>query len=714
MRTLALRQARSAVALLVLVLPAGRPGAVAQAPSQPVQPPVFGAAVELVRLDVIVLDREGKPVTGLNRDDFIVEEGGERHAIETFEPVVVAGRPAPQAPEPPRVTTARVRPPAEGRAFYVFFDDAHVTAAPSEYVRVALRKFIRTGLREGDWMTVMAPQLDVWWTARNGWEYRQLESVVDRLKGQYVRDPGEKFGMPGMSDFEAMCIVEGLPPAMCTVERVVGLAGQQSREFRPGAPSGVGGGGGGGAGGSGSGGAGAGGGGSRGGGGGGAMGVGLANPEFLAEEVYARARHRIEVTLGGLRQALDSLVPLHGHKSLLLISEGFILIPDMPGYAEMIDTARRANVAVHFLDPRGLESGYGGEGPPGLGWATSRLLDSAGGDDLAGATGGRTIVSNDPGEGLRRIATESEAYYLLGYQPAATRGGERKVRVRVRREGLSVRARTRYFVEAPPKAEAGPRKDAAGRTPAEVAAMRSLADTTELPLRVASLFFGDASKGEVTTLFAAEVGEGATAPGRRRFAAVVEARPRDGGQPVRDEYEQEVVVAPGVPTVLSRQWQMPPGVWQLRLLARDTATGRIGTAIHTLEVPPVGGFRLSTPIVTSTLEKVDGRDRPRLSLDRSFPPGQVLYCQYQAYGATVDPAGKAARVTAGWELRRSGQLVRASPASPIKPAPDGRLSRLVGVSLEGLDPGDYELRLGARDEVTGAVAGSIEPFHVGP
>jgi hypothetical protein len=197
------------------------------------------------------------------------------------------------------------------------------------------------------------------------------------------------------------------------------------------------------------------------------------------------------------------------------------------------------------------------------------------------------------------------------------------------------------------------------------------------------------------------VDDAVAAAGKRRFVTVVEARPRDGGKPVRDEYEQEVVVGPGAPTVLSRQWQMPPGVWQLRLLARDVSTGRIGTAIHTFEVPPARGFRLSTPIVTATLEKVDGRDRPRLSLDRVFRPGQALYCQFQAHGAAVDPAGKTPRVTAGWELRRGGQ-----------PAPDGRLSRLVGVSLEGLDSGDYALHLSARDEVTGAVASSIELFQV--
>jgi hypothetical protein len=276
------------------------------------------------------------------------------------------------------------------------------------------------------------------------------------------------------------------------------------------------------------------------------MGIGKGNAEFLAEEVYSRARRRLDLTLGGVREALDSLVALRGHKSLLLISEGFLLVPGMPGYAELIDTARRANVAVHFLDPRGLESGYGEEEPPGLGWATKRLLDAAGADDVAAATGGRTIVSNDPGEGLRRIAAESEAYYLLGYQPAEAKAGERKVKVRVKREGLSVRARSRYFVESPAKAGARPpKKEEAGRTPAEAAAMRSLADTTELPLRVGTLFFGDGGKGEITTMFAAEVDDAVAAPasagssrssrrdpGRRRRCATSTSR-RWSSRPAR-------------------------------------------------------------------------------------------------------------------------------------------------------------------------------------
>jgi hypothetical protein len=353
--------------------------------------------------------------------------------------------------------------------------------------------------------------------------------------------------------------------------------------------------------------------------------------------------------------------------------------------------------------------------PPGLGWATRRNLDMAGADDLAGATGGRSILSNDPGVGLRQVATESEVYYLLGYTPGEQKPGERKVRVRVTREGLSLRARSRYNVETPEKLaarreESGRKDEALGHTPEERAAMSSLADTTELALRVTTMQFD----GEVTTLCAAEVRLPGDASGTRKIVAVSEARPRDGGAAVRDEFEQDVRVVPGAPSILSRQWRMPPGVWQVRLLVRDTASGRIGTAIHTFEVEAPRGLRLSTPIVTSELERVDGRDRPRIVLDREFHPGQVLHCQYQVHGAAADATERVPRVAGSWELRRGDQIVRASEPTRIRPAADSRLSRLLGVSLEGLEPGDYDLLLSARDEVTGGIATSSEPFTVVP
>jgi VWFA-related protein len=46
--------------------------------------PQFSVRVNLVALDVEVLDREGRPVTGLLRDDFLIQEDGEAREISSF------------------------------------------------------------------------------------------------------------------------------------------------------------------------------------------------------------------------------------------------------------------------------------------------------------------------------------------------------------------------------------------------------------------------------------------------------------------------------------------------------------------------------------------------------------------------------------------------------------------------------------------------------
>jgi VWFA-related protein len=701
---------------------AGGPGARAETQ----QPPVFSAAVEVVRLDVIVLDRDGRPITGLGAGDFEVEEDGRPQAITSFEPIVVRGMAAPAAVEPPRLSASRLRAPQEGRTLFFFFDDIHVTPVVSEHVRRALLRFVETEVRDGDWVTLMAPDQGLWWTARNAWEYRQLPAVVGRLKGQLLRDPSPN----AISDWEAIRVVEyGLPGLTGGSGVMAGQAasgigsaaapGPAGGDAAGGGPGAAAGGGPGGGAGPPSAGAGAVSGGSAGGGGNEPrMGVGTSDTSFLAEETVAVAKRRIRVTLDGLRQALESLLPLRGHKSLVLVSEGFVLLPQMPGYGELIGLARRANVAIHFVDPRGLQSGRTADapgGPPAPFPGTTRDTDAAGADELSGATGGRAFVSNDPGVGLRQVAAESGAYYLLGYTPDRAGTGERKVRVRVKREDLKVRARSRYFVPEPEKGDkTAARKPSAAAPPPAVTAMRSLADTTELPVRTATLFFEANRQGEVATMLATEVVPPPGKTGARLFKLVSEARARDGGPAVHDQFEGSPDVRPGVPVILARQWHLPPGVWQARLLVEDTTTGHIGTALHTFEVPDPKAFRMSTPILTAEIDDPGGKRKPKVALGRTFRSGGVLYCQYSVYGAAAEKHDWTPHVRGSWVLRRGGELVREGMPTLIQPASDGRLTRTLGLSLEGAAAGDYSLTLTVRDEKTGQALTRTEAFTVAP
>ena len=64
------------------------------------QQPTFRADINYVRVDVIVSDDKGQPVTDLKVTDFEVLEDGKPQAIDQFRLVRVDGNPAPGAPPP--------------------------------------------------------------------------------------------------------------------------------------------------------------------------------------------------------------------------------------------------------------------------------------------------------------------------------------------------------------------------------------------------------------------------------------------------------------------------------------------------------------------------------------------------------------------------------------------------------------------------------------
>jgi hypothetical protein len=184
---------------------------------------------------------------------------------------------------------------------------------------------------------------------------------------------------------------------------------------------------------------------------------------------------------------------------------------------------------------------------------------------------------------------------------------------------------------------------------------------------------------------------------------------------VRDQFEGSTDVVPRVPVILARQWHLTAGVWQVRLLVEDTATGRMGTVLHTFEVPDPKAFRMSTPILTAELEDPDGKRKPKVALARTFRTGSILYCQYSVYGAQVDRKHDwVPHALGAWTLRQGDEVVREAPPTLIQPGSDGRLTRTLGISLQGAPPGEYSLTLTVKDEKNGETLARKEPFTVAP
>jgi len=615
--------------------------AVLPATGLPQQPPTFSADVDLVRIDVVVLDRDGQPVTGLTAADFEIRENKRSVAIESFEPVVVHPPGAAAAGEP--APTTRVSEPIsavidENRYFLVYFDDVHVQAENTERVRSHLTRFLERETRAGDWVSIMAPLAGLRFTARTPFEREKFPGVVRTLKGQLVRQrlPGEP------SDWAAMRQEEYGSPA------VVAARTQRNRfsTFEP-------------------------------------------SPTLMAAETYAIAKRRIRRSLTGIADAVVSLSSFRGRKSLILYSEGFIRSPSLPDYDRVVELSRRSHVAIYAVDPRGLTLATG----------PAELDTAAGGSSyVALATGGRVSTSNDLAVPLRAAALESSAYYLLGFEPPSDIPGEHRFEVRVGREGVTVRTTDRYILGGVAREEKAPALEA----------IAHVSDASEIPVRVSTLFLGRPRKGRVETTLAVEVDR--AEPEIRRLDLLIEARPGGPGLAIRDSAELTLPRGDG-PVVATRELDLAPGLWQARVVVRDVETDRLGSVLHTFEVPAGEGLRVSTPILGAEVEKA-GAPEPRLRVDRRYPPDGMLYCLYHVFGATREGATRIPRVRAGYVITRGDQVVLAAAPSLIEPTRDGELLRLIGFGLSGWEPGDYVLTLGIFDDVGGEEREVREPFRV--
>ena len=156
---------------------------------------------------------------------------------------------------------------------------------------------------------------------------------------------------------------------------------------------------------------------------------------------------------------------------------------------------------------------------------------------------------------------------------------------------------------------------------------------------------------------------------------------------------------------------------QVRVVAREEVSGRMGAVTSRFEVPAVAGLRLATPILTDELrEPLKKGSRPQLVI----PARRVfrtttgsLYCQLQVLGAVPSPKEGVPQVEASYLLRRaSGPEVSRSAPSLITAVPGGPVVRLLGLPLGGLSDGDYELVLRAADRTNGSVVERVEPFRL--
>jgi VWFA-related protein len=602
------------------------------------QPPVFAVGVDLVAVDVSVVDGQGRPQLGLAAEDFEVVVDGRPRAVVSSEFV---GREL----EPPAAPTARPvhytsnEDAAPGRLVLLLIDRGNMGHGTGRQATAAADRFVST-LAPSDRLglaVVPGPGPSIEFTA----DHAQVRQALKHIVGQ-----GERAGFQvPVSEALALFKFNDRIRWRQFLDLECGrflIAAQLDQCY--------------------------------------------AQMETEAQQVYLNYRERSQQSMRALETVFASMRSVPGPKTVVLISEG--LATETPSETRRLaETAAEAQLTlfVLLLDSSGPSAQYQREQ---LATPEERELETATMYDLAGLARGAVLpVIGSADAPLQRIARELTGYYMVGFEPEPSDrdGRNHDVRVRVKRERLTVRSRG--IVNIP--------KTAPDAQQLVTTALRSPLVERALPVRVAS-FARPAAAGKVRVLIAAEV-ERASRPVSVGFVLIDAAGKAAASRLVEGlaSGSDEVLLFSGEATV-------EPGTYSLRLAAVDAA-GRRGSVHHEAKAAVVsaGGLLVSDLVLARPANE---GTRPAVDLEADAA-GVVALVELS--GKDSGDASVAVEVA---ESPDGAAIVRV-PAEASAPDRDG--VRMARVAIIGglLPPGGYT----ARAEVSAggkAVAAVTRPFRV--
>lgn len=646
------------------------------------QPPItFKVEVNYVEIDAVVTDPQGNFVRNLTKDDFQIYEQGKPQAISSFSLVDIPV----EKFDPPLYKSSPVEPDVrsnqrefDGRIFVLLLDDYHTHPQRSGRVRAAARQFVERYLGAND--------------------------VAAVVHARGARASAQEFTGSRDRLLRAIDTFMGQKERSATLERIDDY--YRTRGYTNEAP------------------------------------------RDMSEGIRA---YNARNTLTVLKNLADYLAGIRGRrKAVVFFSEGVDYdiydtvnnrwASDVRGYGQdAIAAATRANVSFYAVDPRGLagfeDAAEIGSLPadPSLGLGITALqrelqLSQDSLRTISSETGGFAAVnSNDFGDAFGRIIQDNSSYYVLGYYSNDTRrdGQFRSVSVRLKDSRLRVRARKGY-VAAKGRAPAGT------PPPEGIAASVAMRDALNSPIP---------SIGLPMSVFAAPM---AGAPGAKNRAAsvlvVVEVAPGgldfkeenglfvnnvelaiialDGDGKVRDGAKDtaELKLRPETRAIVSangwrltRRLNLPPGRYQLRIGARESNAGRVGSVIYDLDVPDFskGDLQMGGLLVTSKSATRVPTANPDPDFKEILPASPSAIRDFTAadeLALAVDVYDNRGSTPHRVEIRTSvtddrGTVVfsaRDERRSEELKGTIGTFGHVARVPLHGLAPGRYVLRVEAQ------------------
>jgi len=700
---------------------AAAPAARAQDAQPPATVVLPATGVEVVRLEVAVSEKRRQPLLGLRREDFVVLEDGKPqpivqfHAFARFAAAVPAAAPTAA---PARAESEEADDVLPARYVVLAIDDLHMEFESLARAHRALERFLDEDLQPEDQVALVttsgASALSQEFTS----DRAVLRQTLSRLSAQGRH--ADWTGVPHISDYQAELIEAGDPLALDAAAQEVlqhGIVRDRASAER--------------------------------------------EARSKAHVVLAEAVYNSRLTLEALESLCRGLSGLTGRKTVFLVSDGFItgLSAGSGSSFDMrriADAGTRAGVVVYALDTRGLiatPATLRADSPLMIGPETVGAVEAMAGRTAeatrtalhaitAGTGGFLAEDSNDLRAGLRAMIKDTETYYVLAYEPTNAKrdGGFRRIEVRLPGvRGVKVRTRSGYFalderrLTAHATAEDAARREEQRR--AEMGnALGALAPLAGIPVRLSADFVSrDGSEGQVVVNGSVDTSVLPFVRRDDRFQATVDAaaivldangRVAATLETVRrsldlSEADHAKLARRGLP--YTRAVALRPGRYQVRLAARDDATGLLGSAWRRVEVPDLSqgrlelsglfllkdGGRPATP-ASAGAEPVlhSAQDRPR------FGRAERLYVQLQAYNPKRDATGAIDLVSQAAVLKEGAVLAIAAPEPMAAGEATGPVAHVSRIGLRPFEPGDYELRVTVTDRNANAMATRAVSFTI--
>ena len=673
------------------------------------QDEVVRVYTELVQTDVMVFDKQGKFVNGLTADNFELRVDGKPRPIQAFEQITAGSDEESQLAAARGANTLNLKRPVpldRGRIVFFYIDDFHMDLAGLVAAKKVINTFVDKEMGQNDRAAIASATGQIGFLQQLTTDRMVLRTALDRLttKTYASRD----FDRPPMSEYEAL-LIDRLDRDVFEffVAETMRLNPGLSRDS--------------------------------------AGGVVRAR----AQSIQSQAAHINQNTLSGLRRLVQSAKTLPGRKVLFFLSGGF-LIENRRGdtisqMREITNSAARSGVVIYSMDTRGLiaslhdastDRPFDPFGRLSISSMSEINATQDGLNALAVDTGGKAIFNtNDLKKGLAPAIKETSTYYLLAWRPDAElqkQGRFRNVEVKlIDRPDLTVRVRKGYFDLDPEPAPVAKKDSASKPTPAQSApaklreAIGAPYPERTLPILMSADYYDVAGKGPMLSTAIQMPGEflvfGEQPDGKIQAIVDLTGVYFDDKGAVKSSFMERIVTT--APTIEATKGyhnditftypaKLEPGLYQVRVAARDDKSGKVGSAHAWVEIPDLAKKKLTmsslllgerTQAMVTNVSSPGGVSPVALSASHRFRRESTLRFLLFAYNGVLSPADQKPDIAVQVQVIRDDQPVITTAVRKVNADGVGDLERLpyaAEIPLGELLPGRYLLQVTLIDRVS--------------